>query len=494
MTWDESEEQLVDLRSSCGDALGPLSAEQLLQAHGFLSSMNAARLSDIITELGLKDFSTARMDKAVVQQLLLWMLLISVFERTSHRWLLININEFYGSDMFADLLFLGDKQAESNPAAVVDHATSSPCLSEPCRDAFCLPALARGRPPLYKKHPEIVQLAMEFFQLHGFSAQERRRTSDGCSNGVTLAELQAHLLRSVPGLKTISRTAIHQLMVPPRKETLKASRYHSVVNVRVPGKRNDKHGDHKDSHFCLAQMGYIKEFSAQFQQETALISCDNKNKINAGSLAVSRYHQLKRLFPVSDGPRYLDHDFPVRNAKITPSGYLVLEAKGGQKRRQSRPAAKQHHLRSASCSPVRLNHASMPQRSTSLPPQTISDKEEEDVAVQMKHDKLKRLHFKCPHTGNLFVENRAARFHEATAVTHANDLSEIINTEVAPEGKTGVCLLVDGGPDYSVKSILTMLYFGRLWRDQNLDFLLMGTHAPGDSAYNTIEHAWSTMS
>ena len=123
MTWDESEEQLVDLRSSCGDALGPLSAEQLLQAHGFLSSLNAARLSDIITELGLKDFSTARMDKAVVQQLLLCMPLISVFKRTSHCWLLININEFYGSHMFANLLFLGDELAENNPATVVDHAT-----------------------------------------------------------------------------------------------------------------------------------------------------------------------------------------------------------------------------------------------------------------------------------------------------------------------------------------------------------------------------------
>ena len=49
-----------------------------------------------------------------------------------------------------------------------------------------------------------------------------------------------------------------------------------------------------------------------------------------------------------------------------------------------------------------------------------------------------------------------------------------------------MCLSVDGGPDYSVKSLLTMFYFGRLWRDCELDFLLMGTYAPGDSAWSPI--------
>lgn len=166
--------QLVDLRSSHGDVFRPLSAKQLLQAHGFLSSMNAARLNEITTEQEPEDFSTARMDKAVAQQLLLWMPLISAFERTSHCWLLININEFSGSNMFADLLFLADRQPESNPATVVDDATSSSCISKPCRNAARLPALTRGRPPLYKTHPEIVQVDMEFVQLHGFSALECR--------------------------------------------------------------------------------------------------------------------------------------------------------------------------------------------------------------------------------------------------------------------------------------------------------------------------------
>ena len=90
-------------------------------------------------------------------------------------------------------------------------------------------------------------------------------------------------------------------------------------------------------------------------------------------------------------------------------------------------------------------------------------------------------------------EERAARFHEAIVETQANDLSDLVQDEVK-QGKTGLRLTVDGGPDYTVKSVLAMFAFGRLWQDQNLDFLIMCTHAPGDSAYNQIEHAWSPLS
>ena len=99
------------------------------------------------------------------------------------------------------------------------------------------------------------------------------------------------------------------------------------------------------------------------------------------------------------------------------------------------------------------------------------------------------MHYTVPHTGPLFVKNRAGRFHESTAETHANDLHELVDDEIG-SGKTGICLNIDGGPDYSIKSILTIIAFGRLRRDKNLDFLIMCTHAAEDSCYNRVEHAW----
>ena len=95
----------------------------------------------------------------------------------------------------------------------------------------------------------------------------------------------------------------------------------------MPDKDNSNHGQHADSQFCHTQVAYMREFAEQFADEVAVMSCDNKNKINIGTLAVSRYHQIRRIFSLSDKPQYADHDFPFAKAKIVPSGYMLLEPK-----------------------------------------------------------------------------------------------------------------------------------------------------------------------
>lgn len=131
---------------------------------------------------------------------------------------------------------------------------------------------------------------MEYTELHGHSAQSRRQSTVGNSSGVTLADIQEHVLSRVPGLKQrgISRITIHELMVPPRHNTRNAQRYHSLVDVRVPGKSNKLRRDHQDAHYCFAQVRYVREFAQLFPGIVEL-SCDNKNKMNVGTLAVSRY-------------------------------------------------------------------------------------------------------------------------------------------------------------------------------------------------------------
>ena len=53
------------------------------------------------------------------------------------------------------------------------------------------------------------------------------------------------------------------------------------------------------------------------------MSCDDMNKISVGTLAVSRYYQINHFFPARDAPRYPDHDFPYKNSKIIPCGYMI---------------------------------------------------------------------------------------------------------------------------------------------------------------------------
>ena len=49
-----------------------------------------------------------------------------------------------------------------------------------------------------------------------------------------------------------------------------------------------------------------------------------------GTLAVSRYHQIRKIFLQSDRPNYPDHDFPLPY-KLVPDGILILQKQENSK-------------------------------------------------------------------------------------------------------------------------------------------------------------------
>jgi hypothetical protein len=204
----------------------------------------------------------------------------------------------------------------------------------------------------------------------------------------------------------------------------------------------------------------------------SFISCDDMNKLHVGTLAVSRYHQLNRFFPSEDKPDYKDNDFPYRNSKIIPSGYMVLQHKDTQQTFRQR-------ARSAS-PPIQERYGK--QRSQSCPPRQVHES-----GSKYEVDKLHRLHFKVPRTGPLTVFNRASPFHSITSVCHASDLSSLLQP-LKQQGKFVVSLVVDGG------FLINFVSYERLWLDEDLDALIVTSHAPGQSAFNCIEHAWSPLS
>ena len=108
-------------------------------------------------------------------------------------------------------------------------------------------------------------------------------------------------------------------------------------------------------------------------------------------------------------------------------------------------------------------------------------------------DKLGRKHYITPHTGPAYVFVRAAKFYSSTSQTHVNDLLPIAQN-MALEGRSALTLLVDGGPDWNTGSLLNTLSFFRLWRDADLDMLVVCSYAAKYSAYNPIEHMWSPLS
>ena len=301
----------------------------------------------------------------------------------------------------------------------------------------------RGRKPYYVRYPALKNTVINYLEMNGFKAQRRRRTDVGevLAMGGSLKALKEYVENEIDNI-VISRHTIHRLFVAPRKGTNAAARYKGIINARVPHKRNSHRDDKEDGQHNASLVRFVMELVANNPNLADLISADDKAKINVGTLAVSRYHQIRKFFLSHDAPNYDDHDFPDRGSKITPSGYLIMD------------------FRSA----------------------------------EVEVDKFNRTRTNLARTGELVIVNRAFRFHSSTAESHVNDLFKLHEEKLKQKDKPGLLLITDGGWDFNVKSELVKFYLGRLWRRLEKDFLGSSHYAAGDSALNPVERYWSDTS
>ena len=80
-----------------------------------------------------------------------------------------------------------------------------------------------------------------------------------------------------------------------------------------------------------------------------------------------------------------------------------------------------------------------------------------------------------------------------TVAAHINDIIEVVGPMV--EGGVRVLVIIaDGGADYNSNHEINSFYYGRLFRHfPQLDVLFVACYAPGQSAMNMIERAWSPL-
>lgn len=180
----------------------------------------------------------------------------------------------------------------------------------------------KGRPAIHIQFPGVVNAVTEFLKQNSYAAEGKRRSSTATGSGVTLGQIRAHLFKTIPGLEEhgISRTTIHQLFVPPRKNTIAAKSYKSLVDAKVPCKRNAFRIENADQHFLFSRIAMRDQLIAMFHRQAVAYSCDDMNKLLVGVNAVSRYQQIRHFFMSDDCPNYSDHDFPY------PGWYLALLA------------------------------------------------------------------------------------------------------------------------------------------------------------------------
>ena len=165
-----------------------------------------------------------------------------------------------------------------------------------------------GRNPLVDSYPDLIKKAVEFIKLNGYSARARRRNSIGSSGaGVSVDAVRQHLIKTIPGLTYISKTALSYLFCPLTKFRKSSERYKEYIQARVLAKRNHMLKKNIDSHYLFSRVKMRRKFSQTFSDEVIALSCDDMNKLNVGSgMMVSRYHQIRRIYMKDDSPDYED--------------------------------------------------------------------------------------------------------------------------------------------------------------------------------------------
>ena len=106
------------------------------------------------------------------------------------------------------------------------------------------------------------------------------------------------------------------------------------MNAKVPYKRNDSRRINEATHRARALQKMLREHQMFYGQP--LLSGDDMNIIQVGRPAVSRYHQIRRLFGIDKGPNYEVHDFPLTELGIKLGGFMVMFPPGKEQPRMRR--------------------------------------------------------------------------------------------------------------------------------------------------------------
>ena len=164
--------------------------------------------------------------------------------------------------------------------------------------------LGGGRKKIHEKFPSIVDHLNSFIEQHSTTAHERRReeteeldTTPDYGLGFRMVDLLHYLYEKVDGLYEhgFDQRSCARLLAPPHKGRATSAKYHSVVNIKIGRRRNDKRSITQGVHFARAERRISYEFFVRHRQPN--MSGDDMNIIQVGRPAVSRYHQIIGFYP-----------------------------------------------------------------------------------------------------------------------------------------------------------------------------------------------------
>lgn len=66
----------------------------------------------------------------------------------------------------------------------------------------------------------------------------------------------------------------------------------------------------------------------------------------------------------------------------------------------------------------------------------------------------------------------------------------LINAEKVDKDMANVVMIADGGPGWSVKRVINFLSLGMLWKNLELDMVILQCYVPQHSRFYPIERCW----
>jgi hypothetical protein len=324
-----------------------------------------------------------------------------------------------------------------------------------------------GRPALYSV-PGVVEY-IENVLYHTSAAQNRRRTSEKTTIGISLSDLNAQLHSLFPLVRfyfpNLNNCTIRRLGESVHKGRVSDSSYHGVIPMRRISLQNN-HFEFTDcAHDSFAQVSLICEavFLAHgLGDRVMVIAMDDsaEEHLGKGCTFVSRYHQLQTMSSTQHQPSCPDHDF--YEDKLTPSGYLILTPK----LKDSAPTSYSVPFPAG-------------QYNTYL-------------------DDKKRVRVVVPNDGPLHMFYTSPKLFSITVETHLSHISSILPNDVA-----FLSLMCDKGGDNTFEYDVNAVMYGRYWRDKKLEGMsrfiiqacisLLGlvVFSYKISAFNKVEHKFS---
>ena len=313
LKWSEVFELLINYQNE-GINISPISLEKLLQIAEIIST-------NIITSASVIE----NIDSSKTDQILKFFPVTYV--KTEIGQFFINLKEFIYTPGSLEILFDEGSQStqEDENAEKINY--------EPTENVRTKELVNKGgQRSIVELFPNIIDITSEFLKQQGLAAQCRRRNDTGYSSGVTVSQIRKHLLEFVPGLRehNISHSTVRRFFEAPHTCYNASARYKGYIGARVGAKCNSYREPNKDAHYLFARNKFRREFVSLFPRSSAILSTDDMAKIKVGPPAVSRYHQMRKIFLKGDEPNLPDHDFPIPGYLLNTSGYMWLQNNNSQ--------------------------------------------------------------------------------------------------------------------------------------------------------------------